>query len=121
MYFPACQQGFGIVPTVTPAVDIKEGYIFWVNGFPPLDGSDPTRRPCIVIDFVDDDPVVVVGVTTDLTDPERIDLPNLQDEPGASTGLPLRCCAIPRWIIQLERTRLFREEWIGCLPQVTLA
>ena len=106
--------------TVAAAKSIEVGQIYWVHDFPPLDGVEPSRRPAIVIDLVDGDPIVVIGVTTERTDPDRIDLPNLRDEPGATTGLPDRCSAIPRWIINLDRNRIHMHEYAGYLPQVTL-
>jgi mRNA-degrading endonuclease toxin of MazEF toxin-antitoxin module len=99
---------------------IKVGEIYWVDDLPPLDGTEPSRRPAIVIDIISGEPLVVIGVTTDRSDPTRIDLPNLRDEPGCCTKLPERCCAIPRWVISIDPDRLRPENYIGYLPQVTL-
>lgn len=74
----------------------------------------------IVIDLEDDDPVVVVVVTTDRSDPDRVDLVTQEDEPSAMTGLPQRCCAMPRWTVNIERRRLLEHERAGRLPRVTL-
>jgi mRNA-degrading endonuclease toxin of MazEF toxin-antitoxin module len=103
---------------------IVPGQVFWLDDCPPLDGQDVKRRPVVIIDDTDElragaDPVIVVAITsTDCQDADRVDLPNTAEEPGSTTGLPEPCCALPRWILQVERARL--SDYAGYLPKVTL-
>lgn len=100
------------------------GDVYWLDGCPPLDGEISERRPVVIIDDAEAlqkgaDPVIVVGVTTsDCQDPDRVDLPNELEAPGTTSGLPRPCCALPRWTIQVDRSRL--RERAGSLPKVTL-
>lgn len=99
---------------------ISSGDVYWLDDCPPLDGGQPRRAPVIIIDAEDPVEVFVLGVTTDRTDPDRIDLPNRRDEPEASSGLSEPCCTIPRWIICVQRSRFTTENYLGWLPRVTL-
>lgn len=100
---------------------VEIGDVFELDDCPTLGGGEARRRPVIVIDAeATDEPVMVVGVTTDLSDPTRVELPNTQDEPGAATGLSQRCGAIPRWLILVDWSKLRPENRIGSLPKVTL-
>lgn len=100
---------------------IEEGAIFWIDNFPPLDGLISARRPVVVIDCADEDPVVVVGITTRMDDPDAIPLPDTVSEPGSSTGLAQRSFAVPRWIVQVGRSHFRSENHCGRLPSVTLS
>lgn len=40
--------------------------------------------------------------------------------PGATTGMPLPCCALLRWLIQIDREKLLPQDYAGYLPKVTL-
>lgn len=100
---------------------IKAGEIFWVDALPPLDGQKPERHPAVVIEIIDSIEVLVVGVSTDRSDPDRVDIPNCTDEPGAETTLDEKCCALPRWTVSIDPARLKKHEWCGTLPEITLA
>jgi mRNA-degrading endonuclease toxin of MazEF toxin-antitoxin module len=93
---------------------IRQGAIYWIDDCPPLDGETAKRRPVIVLSPKSElqmgGAVAVVACSASVTEgqnPDRIPLPNLQDNPRAKTGLPRPCWAVPRWLLAVDdRSRL---------------
>lgn len=96
---------------------IRQGDIYWLDGCAPLAGDVAKRRPVIVISdqaAIDaGEPVLVVAAasTTVLATsaPDRIALPNLQQNPGCRTGLPKPCWVVPAWYLAVARSRLVEK------------
>jgi hypothetical protein len=79
------------------------------------------RRPGVVVMLPDKGAAVVaVAVSTKARpgEPDLIALPNKQDNPTTTSGLPKRCRAVPRWYLLVERSRL--TELVGYISGSTL-
>jgi mRNA-degrading endonuclease toxin of MazEF toxin-antitoxin module len=93
---------------------IKQGAIFWLDDCPTLEGDVLKRRPVVVIAppqmlATEIAVVPVVACTTThnpRTDPDAIELPGLDRNPGCSTGLKTRSWLIPRWLVPVPREKL---------------
>ena len=102
------------------------GRIYWYDNCPPLDGVDRKRRPVIVVVCDDEsgkgiDPVIAVGTTTDWTEHfDRLQMPNLKENPTAATGLPEPCVALPKWVLSIPRSDLAHQNYLGDLTGVLL-
>lgn len=100
--------------TVAPEPQLRQGEVYWVEDCPPLDGEDVKPRPVIVLSPVEvlrDNPAHVLVVASSSTDcdpknHDRIPLPNHEENSVCTSGLPRRCCAVPRWYLMIERTKL---------------
>ncbi len=94
---------------------LRTGQIYWLDDCPALSGHDPKRRPVIVVSpdsilKANAPRVLVVAISTSATEstaPDRIALPNAQQNPGCSTGLPKPCWAVPAWLLPIEASRLY--------------
>jgi len=93
---------------------IFQGDIFWLDNCAPLAGDVAKRRPVIVISeqqAIDaGEPVLVVAAIStkalSSSAPDRIPLPNLEQNPGCRTGLPKPCWIVPAWYLAVARERL---------------
>jgi hypothetical protein len=105
-----------------PTPPYLAGHIYWVENLPPLDGTKPGRHPAILYDLIDDLECLVIGITTTVCDEhidfDQVEMPNLLDDPGATTGLSERCVALPRWFVPVFRSQLV--DHAGWLPKVTM-
>jgi mRNA-degrading endonuclease toxin of MazEF toxin-antitoxin module len=92
---------------------IRQGEIYWIENFPPLDGQVAKNRPVLVIGSVDPKnpkaPVLVVGIShtasTPEKDPDMERLPDTQQSPSAKTGMTRPSWALPRWVLPVNRER----------------
>ncbi|MBL8758948.1 MAG: type II toxin-antitoxin system PemK/MazF family toxin [Phycisphaerae bacterium] len=97
-----------------PSDDVREGQIFWLADCPSLEGDVMKTRPIVVIHpqpFIDrgDDPLMAIAISTSVTlasSPDRVKVPNRQENPGCSTNLPVPCWAVPKWHILVQRAHL---------------
>lgn len=92
---------------------IQFGQIYEIADFPPLDGGIRRSRPAVVMVpnkelREGEDPILVIGITSaDCTDEDRLPLPNRQEDgQHVKTGLDVPCCALPRWMVQVSRSKL---------------
>jgi hypothetical protein len=99
----------------------RHGLIVWLEDCPNLDNSTgkQKKRPILVVE-PNADPqgesiVVCCSETAGPGEPDSVELPNLSDDPRASTGLPSPCCAIPRWFLPIPNTALATCEYGGTL------
>jgi hypothetical protein len=103
--------------------ELSQGAIYWLDRCPSALGSGQKRRPVIVFSpnqvlAASPPEIIVVAVSTSATEsasPDRIPLPNLRDNPGCSTGLPLPCWAVPSWYFKIAMSRLKPDEKSGYL------
>ncbi|HBS30115.1 MAG TPA: hypothetical protein DEB06_11865 [Phycisphaerales bacterium] len=100
------------VPSPRP---IRQGQVYWIDDFPPLDGDRSKRRPVIVISppIVLRRPATLVLVVAVSTSPrptpedhELIELPHRGRDPTTTSGLNRPSWAVPRWLLPVERSRL---------------
>ncbi len=82
-----------------------------MDDFPPLEGENVKRRPVVVVSTPEElrkasKPIVIMAISTSTLDPDRIPLPNTQDNPNTKSGLPHRCWAVPRWYLAIRSERL---------------
>lgn len=110
-------------PSHRPA--IRQGGVYWVRDFPPLDGGQRKHRWVVVIDDPEylkggGDPVSVVACSTTVREDEadRVKLPSRADTPTCRTGLTQTCWAVPRWHFRLYRHRL--TDCRGQIPSARL-
>lgn len=98
---------------------LKHGFAYWIDGFPPLHGGQPKRRPAIYLDLGDVLPgavggvFVFVGSSTEEPDPKRD-----YDAIRVSYGLPEVCWAYPEWVVEVPGEAVGEEA--GRLPLVLL-
>lgn len=99
--------------------DLKHGFAYWIDGFPPLRGGYPKRRPAIYLDLDDlaagseGGLFVCVGSSTEEPDPQRD-----YDAIRVSYGLPEACWVYPEWVVEVPRDAIGEEA--GRLPLVLL-
>jgi mRNA-degrading endonuclease toxin of MazEF toxin-antitoxin module len=95
-----------------PALPIRQGDIFWLDGCRPLHGDVAKRRPVIVItptDRLDVAPEVLVVACTSSplhSDRSAIELPSRDRMPQTKTGLIRSTWAIPAWMLPVDRDLL---------------
>jgi mRNA-degrading endonuclease toxin of MazEF toxin-antitoxin module len=87
---------------------LRRGQVYWLDNCAPLDDDNAKRRPVVVVHVAASDPALVVAVTTQhrSNEPDLIALPNQADHPRATSGLPRRCWAVPRWLLPVEQDAL---------------
>lgn len=107
------------------SLPIRQGQVYWIDDCPPLDGDEAKRRPVVVVSPTSEirrdlRPVIVVAVSTTALERyrDRVRLPNRQDNPNTTSGLPRRCWAIPDWWLLVDRVRLGHP--CGFISGVTL-
>ena len=98
---------------------LKHGFAYWIDGFPPLRGGQPKRRPAIYLDL--DDVLaetaggffVFVGSSTEEPDPKRD-----YDAIRVLSGLPEACWVYPEWVVEVPGDAVGEEA--GRLPLVLM-
>lgn len=82
------------IPAVAP--EFRSGQVFWAQGFPTIEGGAGKARFVVIISpqaklTPQTTEILVVGISSSTTAPDRIWLPNAEESPGCSTGLLTRC------------------------------
>ncbi len=92
----------------------RQGDIYWLDHCPPLAGEIAKRRPVVVIspsEITDSGSgvLIVAAMSTQVLAsraPDRIPMPNKEQNPGCSTGLSKPCWLVPQWFLVVDRSRL---------------
>lgn len=97
----------------------KHGLAYWIDGFPPLRGGDPKRRPAIYLDLGDvwaeaEGGVFVFAGTSTETPDGTMDY----DAIRVAYGLPEPCWAYPEWVVEVRADAV--GEVAGRLPLVLI-
>lgn len=102
--------------------EIRKGSIYIICDVPDPTGTNPKERPAVLLETPPkgrrDIRLLLAPVTTSTTDPARILLPNLAQDPRCATGLREVSFVIPAlWLINVRRAALERLDPIGYISR----